>query len=341
MSPEQRDPPSPFHPGELQAQDRMGVREKIGRIAGRRIRDHMPEQHREFYAALPFVVLGAVDDRGQPWASIVAGRPGFMSTPDPRRLEIAALPLFGDPLIGTLKPGTEIGLLGMQLETRRRNRLSGRVRAAGPEGISIEVTQAFGNCPQYIQSRAVEMRPGIDAPQARKCLTASDRFDKGVGALIERSDTLFIASAYFDATAAATQGADVSHRGGKPGFIRLEDDRTFVFPDFSGNLHFNTVGNILLNPKTGFLFVDFDKSDLVYMTGHAEIVWDGADVEAFAGAERLIRFRAETVIRVEDSLPLRFRFEEYSPVLERTGSWRQTASQLCTFSAGGKFGATS
>ncbi|MFT5181596.1 MAG: putative pyridoxine 5'-phosphate oxidase superfamily flavin-nucleotide-binding protein [Alphaproteobacteria bacterium] len=321
MPQDQPETKSPFHAGELQAQERMGVRDKIGRVAGRRIRDHMPEQHREFYAALPFVLLGSVDNQGRPWASILAGRPGFMSTPDPRSLEIAATPLFGDPLKGTIKPGADIGLLGLQPETRRRNRLTGRVRAAGLERISIEVTQAFGNCPQYIQSRTVELRPEIDTPQAQRRTIQSDRFDDEVRALIERSDTLFIATAYLDEAGAAAQGADVSHRGGKPGFVRIEDDRTLVFPDFSGNLHFNTVGNILLNPKAGFLFIDFDSGDLVYMTGQAEIVWDGEDVEAFAGAERLIRFRAEKVIRVENSLPLRFRFGAYSPMLEPTGSW--------------------
>jgi predicted pyridoxine 5'-phosphate oxidase superfamily flavin-nucleotide-binding protein len=312
---------SPFHPGELQAQDRMGVREKIERVAHRRILDHMPDQHREFYASLPFVLLGAVDAQGRPWASIVAGRPGFMSSPDPRSLEIGAEPLFGDPLNGTLKPGAEIGILGIQPETRRRNRLTGRVRSAGPEGISIDISQTFGNCPQYIQTRAVELRSGIDTPQMARPVTESDKFEDNVRALIERSDTLFIATAYLEGPDTAAHGADVSHRGGKPGFVRVEDDRTLVLPDFSGNLHFNTVGNILLNPKAGFLFVDFDSGDLVYMTGKAEIVWDSEEIAAFAGAERMIRFRAEKVIRVEGSLPLRFDFGEYWPMLELTGSW--------------------
>jgi len=326
MTHEQHETARPFHPGELQAQDRMGVREKIERVAHRRILDYMPNQHREFYASLPFVLLGAVDDQGRPWASIIAGRPGFMSSPDPHNLLISGEPLFGDPLKGTLKPGTEIGLLGIQPETRRRNRLTGRVRSAAPEGISIDISQAFGNCPQYIQTRAVELLPGIDAPQMEHPATESDRFDDAVRALIERSDTLFIATAYLEGPDTAAQGADVSHRGGKPGFVRVEDDRTFVFPDFSGNLHFNTVGNLLLNPKAGFLFVDFDSGDLVYLTGQVEIVWDSEEIEAFAGAERLIRFRAEKVIRVEGSLPLRFNFGEYSPMLEPTGSWQQAAN---------------
>jgi predicted pyridoxine 5'-phosphate oxidase superfamily flavin-nucleotide-binding protein len=201
--------------------------------------------------------------------------------------------------------------------------LTGRVNSAGPEGISIDVDHTFGNCPKYIQTRAVEVRPSIDTPRAERPTTVSDRFDADVRALIERADTLFIATAYLDGPETAARGADVSHRGGKPGFVRIDDDRTFVLPDFSGNLHFNTVGNILSNPKAGFLFVDFDSGDLIYMTGQAEIVWDGAEIEAFAGAERLIRFQAEKVIRVEASLPLRFEFGEYSPNLERTGSWQQ------------------
>jgi predicted pyridoxine 5'-phosphate oxidase superfamily flavin-nucleotide-binding protein len=245
-----------------------------------------------------------------------------MSSPDARSLVIGSNPLFGDPLNGALKPGTEIGLLGIQPETRRRNRLTGRVRSAGSEGISIDISQAFGNCPQYIQTRVVELQPGINAPQTEHPVTETDRFDDAVRALIERSDTLFIATAYLEGPDTAARGADVSHRGGKPGFVRVEDDRTFVFPDFSGNLHFNTVGNILLNPKAGFLFIDFERGDLVYMTGHTEIVWDGEKIEDYAGAERLIRFRTEKVIHVEGSLPLRFRFGEFSPMLERTGSWR-------------------
>ena len=147
MDSKHADDESPFHSGEQQAQDRMGVRGKIESFARRAIRDHMPDQHREFYAMLPFVLLGTVDEQGRPWASIVAGRPGFMSSPDSRVLKIAAAPLFGDPLIDTLKPGADVGLLGIQPESRRRNRLTGRIHADGREGISIEIRQTFGNCP--------------------------------------------------------------------------------------------------------------------------------------------------------------------------------------------------
>ena len=319
---------SPFHAGEQQVQERLGVRDKIETFARRVVRDYMPDQHREFYAQLPFVLIGTVDDRGRPWASLVAKRPGFMTNPDPRTLDVAARPLFGDPLNATLKTGADVGLLGIEPETRRRNRLTGRIDSVRSDGFVVAIGQAFGNCPQYIQTRAVEVLPEADAGADEPPISRSDRFDDRTRALIERADTLFIATAYSESRDAGSQGADISHRGGKPGFVRVEDDRSFVFPDFSGNNHFNTVGNILLNPKAGYLFVDFETRDLVYMTGAADIVWEGEEVRAFAGAERLIRFRAEEVIRVEGSLPLRFDFGEYSPMLEHTGSWAQTAETI-------------
>lgn len=314
---------SPFHEGERQVQERLGVRDKIETFARRVVRDHMPDQHRDFYAQLPFVLIGSVDDQGRPWASIVAGSTGFMSTPDAKTLDIGALPLSGALLQAHLSPGQDIGLLGLQPETRRRNRLTGRIDSVRSDGFTINIDQAFGNCPQYIQTRGVDVLHGEDTSAGTPPVHRSHQFDDRTRALIESADTLFIATAYGDGRKAANQGADVSHRGGKPGFVKVDDDRTFTFPDFSGNNHFNTVGNIVLNPKAGFLFIDFEARDLIYMTGTTEIIWEGADVLAFAGAERLIRFRADEVIRVESSLPLCFDFGDYSPMLDLTGSWQE------------------
>ncbi len=319
---------SPFHKGEQTVQERLGLRDQVEAFGRRVIRNHMPDQHREFYAMLPFLLLGTVDDLGRPWASIVAGRHGFISAPDARTLTVGGRPLFGDPLNATLKPGVDIGVLGIQLETRRRNRMTGRIETVDPDGFTIGVRQAFGNCPQYIQTRTTVAAPEIGRAPTERPVSRSDRFDDQTRALIERSDTLFIATAYSDGSDAESGGVDVSHRGGKPGFVRVEGDRSFVFPDFSGNNHFNTVGNIVMNPKAGFLFADFETDDVVYLTGEAEIVWDGAEVRAFAGAERLIRFHADEVIRVEGSLPLSFDFGDYSPMLQHTGSWTQAAETL-------------
>ena len=319
---------TPFHRGELRVQERLGVRREAESQGRRIIHDHLPNQHRAFYGELPFLVIGMVDKRGRPWASLVSGRPGFLTSPDAGTLEVGAVPLSGDPLREALEPGADVGVLGIQLETRRRNRISGRISAVRYDGFTIAVAQAFGNCPQYIQTRTVEpdsdgCRSGLDA-----AVTRSDRFDGPTRALVESSDTLFIATAYADDRGAVSQGADVSHRGGKPGFVRVDNDRTFTFPDYSGNNHFNTIGNILLNPNAGFLFVDFDAGDLIHMTGTVEIIWDGEEVRAFTGAERLLRFRAEEVIRIAGRLPFRFRFGEFSPVLDRTGPRSETGEAV-------------
>ncbi|MEM1197727.1 MAG: pyridoxamine 5'-phosphate oxidase family protein [Pseudomonadota bacterium] len=312
---------SPFHEGEERVQARQGVLEKVAAFGSKLIRDHLIDQHREFYAQLPFLLLGTVDGRGRPWASIVSGEPGFLSTPNDTTLQIAAQPLEGDPLSSTLTSGAPIGVLGLQLETRRRNRMTGHVQRMGADGFSIAVDQSFGNCPRFIQTRQPiapqDVTAQVHAPETQ--------FSEAVHALIARADTLFVASAYAPDASTVAHGADVSHRGGKPGFVRIEDERSFIFPDFSGNNIFNTVGNLLLNPKAGFLFPDFETGDLVYMTGTTEIIWDGPEVEAFTGAERLIRFKADEIIHVERGLPVRFSFDAYAPNLKATGEWAQSA----------------
>ncbi len=319
---------SPFHIGEKRVQQRLGVADEIEAFARKVVRDHLPDQHRDFYRQLPFLMVGTVDEDGQPWASLIPGNPGFISSPDDQILAIAAQPLAGDPLNEILRLGAEIGLLGIQLETRRRNRATGRVSAVGDQGFEIAVGQTFGNCPQYIQTRAVQYRPPLDTSAPAPVTVRSDRLTKRMSAIIAAADTLFIATAYADSAENWAYGADVSHRGGKPGFVKIEDDHSFVFPDFRGNNHFNTVGNIELNPRVGFLFPDFRSGDLLYIAGDAEIVWSGPEVEAFQGAERLIRIAVRSTILVEDILPLTFAFDSYSPLLETVGSWDEAAAEL-------------
>ena len=88
----------------------------------------------------------------------------------------------------------------------------------------------------------------------------------------------------------------------------------------SNKIRINTLGNILLNERAGLLFMDFDTGDVLYLTGRAEIIWSGEALQAFKGAERLIRFHAEEGVRVSQSLPFGWTFQESSPVNDMTGS---------------------
>jgi ferredoxin/predicted pyridoxine 5'-phosphate oxidase superfamily flavin-nucleotide-binding protein len=123
------------------------------RFGSRVIRDYMPDQHREFYGQLPFIFVGHADKAGWPWASILFNKPGFITSSDDKTLDINALPVTGDPLADGLQPGTRLGLLGIEPPTRRRNRLAAHIVEHTDEHIHLAVDQAFGNCPQYIQTR--------------------------------------------------------------------------------------------------------------------------------------------------------------------------------------------
>lgn len=326
-----------FHAGERAVQARVGVGERMAQLGPRVIRDAMPDQHRDFFAQLPFVIVGTVDGGGQPWASVLAQPPGFVRSPDPQRLVLRAQPLPGDPLVDNLKEGVPIGLLGIEPHTRRRNRMNGVVQAVDGTGFSVQVSQSFGNCPKYIQARApVYVQAGLLAPPV---VQAAAQLDAAARCMIERADTLFIATAYAGdrAEAGPAGGVDVSHRGGKPGFVRVDADGTLTVPDFSGNFFFNTLGNIAVNPRAGLLFIDFDTGDLLYLAVAAEIVWDGPEVKAFTGAQRLLRLKVLSVRRVPAVLPLRWGPAEMSPVLAPTGRWAagSTEAVRCAAAAPG------
>ena len=111
--------PSPFHEGEQQIQAQLGVRAEIEPWARKVVRPFLPEQHRHFYSELPFLVVAARDGQGRPWATLLAGAPGFAWSPDDTTLSVGALPRPGDGLEASLEPGSDIGVLGIQLETRR------------------------------------------------------------------------------------------------------------------------------------------------------------------------------------------------------------------------------
>ena len=313
---------APFHAGERALQTLAGSREVMAAAGSRVIRDFMPDQHREFFAQLPFLIVGSMDAQLQPWASVLAAPPGFAHSPDPTHLRIDALPMAGDPLAAQLAQGASLGLLGIQPHTRRRNRMNGSVEAIDATGFTVEVQQSFGNCPKYIQAREPLFAAGQVAAPAQRI----DGLDDAARALIGRADTFFIASALpqhaavGDEADPAAQGVDVSHRGGLPGFVRVGEDGVLTVPDFNGNRFFNTLGNLSVHPRAGLLFIDFDSGDLL-VTATAEIVWNGPEVDAFEGAERLLRLRVEQVLRRPGALPLRWGGAELSPHLARMGHW--------------------
>lgn len=316
---------SPFHAGEQKVQTKVGVRDQMERKGRAVIRSFMPDQHREFFASQPFLVLSSADREGQPWASMLFGAPGFMTSDEPDLLKVEAWPTSGDPLLYGLHNGAPIGGLGIELPSRRRNRVNGRIEECRNDiGFTLRVQQSFGNCPKYIQARAPQPRLNSDRPQA---IQRNDHLVKTDIDLIGAADTFFIASRSAALDGSRSNGLDVSHRGGLPGFVQVVSDHELCFPDYKGNLLFNTLGNLLVDPRAGLLFVDFRDGTILQLSGRARVVWDVPAALALSGVERQIFLNLDCVMRRDNACPLAFDFLGYSPHLGESKANPQSSKQ--------------
>ena len=292
---------APFHEGERAAQAKAGAA-GIAEWARRAITPAMPERHREFYASLPFVVASGRDASGRLWVTALEGEPGFASARRPDSLALATRPPEGDPLHEALLDGGDIGLVGIEFATRRRNRVNGTVERADPEGLLIHVAQAFGNCPQYIHERLWKRpdEPG-EAPQPR----SSSSLDEDQVRLVREADTFFIGSGFGSAGEVPVRGLDASHRAGAPGFVEVDGASTLRFPDYSGNDYFNTIGNLLRDDSCGLLFIEFSSGRLLHVSGRASVDW-APDTRRFPQARRLVTVAIDAVRDRPGALRLRW-----------------------------------
>jgi predicted pyridoxine 5'-phosphate oxidase superfamily flavin-nucleotide-binding protein len=291
-----------FHSGELAVQERAGVRD-IAIDVGEGIVDHLPPGATDFLERRQMAVLGTVDNSGHVWASVVTGDPGFIQTIDDRTLRIVARASSSDPLFRNLATEGHAALFAPDFVSSRRVRVNGRgvIREGA---IFITTDEVYGNCRRYLQERIFvgNRKPAVTDQTASigSSLSASQQQQ------IFRTDTFFIA------TDNPERGADLSHKGGNPGFVRIVNARHIAFPDYNGNSMFNTLGNLTVNPHAGLLFIDFDSGRTLQLTGHASIDWNPERVRTFPGGERVIDFQLEQVIDTPAGFPLVAKFRQYS-----------------------------
>jgi predicted pyridoxine 5'-phosphate oxidase superfamily flavin-nucleotide-binding protein len=251
-------------------------------------------------------------------ATVLTGAPGFIQSPDPVTLTVAALPRAGEPGAELFGAGRPFGALGLDFATRRRNRANGTIVKAGEGGLTLHILQSFGNCPQYIQTRTVEAAAASSTPAEAIAFPTSE-----VLAQIAKADTMFVATN----AGGENGGVDISHRGGLPGFVKVEGD-VLTIPDFRGNRFFNTLGNLVLDPRAALLFVDFETGDLLHLQGRAAIDWEPMQGEWPEGVQRQWRFKVERAWRRPAALPLHWTFGDYSPVTLNTASWNAVTAKI-------------
>ena len=291
---------TPFHDGEIQVQLRAGVREKAEKAA-RIIRDHMPDQHRIFFEhSGTLMMAGILDTNGHPWATPFLGAKGFVRSPSPNILQIKSRPLAAQSEYVKLTDGDKIGLLGIELSTRRRNRANGFVQNIDGDELTIFVEQSFGNCAKFIQQRDMDLLESYTiVPNISPLIINDSRFQTAMA----QTDTLFIATRTQQLDENTSNGADVSHRGGLPGFARLVGDELYV-PDFAGNNFFNTFGNIISDSRVGIFIPNFIDNEVYWIQGRAEILWGGENIEPHSDALRTLKVTISHVFASDGSQPL-------------------------------------
>lgn len=282
-----------FHSGELKLQTRVGVRGIADRVA-KGIHRTVPEAAGAFLEERNLVVLATTDAENRPWASLLTGPAGFVRRVDEHTVRIDAVPASGDPLGLNLTTGSLTGLMAPDFATRRRIRINGRLEATN-RAILIHVDQAYSNCPKYIQLRE---------PAQDRTRTSPRLVGHSLSLLARQRDWIRRADTFFIATLVPGEGADASHRGGMPGFVKVENQE-LSWPDYPGNAMFNSLGNIVKYPRAGILVPDFETGSTLQMTGSATI--------DDTGAELWVRFRPDEVVEITDVLPQRLRLVEYSP----------------------------
>ncbi|KAH8806134.1 hypothetical protein F5884DRAFT_886701 [Xylogone sp. PMI_703] len=325
-----------WHPGELALQQKLNYADGI-RDHWTHIENGMREQHRIFHTSnLPFIPITTIDDYGRPWGSIVAGATGeigFVKSPDINTLTVNARLWEGDPLVDTVRAsikskdqqtGTSERFLtaglGIEFPTRRRNKFAGRIRGVRPGTtdldceLDLQVTQAVGNCPKYINIRKLVSCPDTHSSVAYQKLSMEDseRLPDELIKFITDADTVFIASVYKSEVSPYPVEKYPSHagmnaRGGLPGFMRVSpsDGRTVVLPDYSGNRFLSTLGNIEVTKLAGLTVVSFTTGDILYLTGIAQVLVGPQALDIMPRQACITTIKTTGYTFVCDALPVR------------------------------------
>lgn len=334
-----------FHEGELAIQKTLRVSHDENPTW-----QGLHTRYDERIIASPLIALGALDNMGRPWMTVVGGSAGFARRSRPEShlpvLDVQSLvSTMHDPVIGSLfgldssqdpkdascwiskgdiekGEGKMMAGLSIDLATRDRVKFGGRLYtgtlstatnrgtrlAAGVADMHIQVyvDESLGNCPKYLNKKAI--RPHTPSPKSRDSDTV---LSQKVLHLLNKADLFFISS---------TDGKsmDVNHRGGPPGFVRVmannsKDGVTLIFPEYSGNRLYQTLGNLHVQKQAGICIPDFDTGNVLYLTGTTQILVGSEAARILPHTKLAVKFAVVHKWFVEDALSFRGDVIDYSP----------------------------
>ncbi|KAG0316533.1 hypothetical protein BGZ99_006837 [Dissophora globulifera] len=341
-----------WHDGERKIQDLLHVREAV-EGASRIFRPYLTHQQEHFVAGLKYIYLGTLDKEGRPWVSMVTGPRGFMGNSQGLTLEVKTIMPPSDPIFANLNRGEvcrngshKFGGISIDFTNRRRNKINGAAFPAeilvadeetGELHVRFTVEQTIGNCPKYVTIRKMGPTKGyarhLDSVEKPPALAASGGYDgpelsEEAKAVIHQADCLFLSTRYIDDDLPdQTSGMDCNHRGGNPGFAQLRGNK-IIFPDYSGNRFFNSLGNLIHDNRIGLLFVNFDNGDLLHVTGRAELFFGKEAQEHYPHSKLCILVTVDDHFLRKDALPFTMSTKELSPYNPAVPSGHNNAADL-------------
>lgn len=270
-----------------------------------------------FLSQCQLIILGSLDSQHRPWTSLVAGYPGFAKGLNTEYLAISGRVPVGDPILENLELAGErmVSGLGTNLAARRRVKFFGRVtdgmskvqRDDGKLQAVLRIEQTLGNCPKYITTRQVAFIPEAASTRPeRPTEIPGSPLSRAALALIQTADIFFIT------TRNGETDMDTNLRGGPSGFVRLLPSSsictptTIIWPEYSGNRLYQTLGNLAVNPEAGLTFPDFVTGNVLYLTGTTEIITFETGLQDILPRSNLaVKFTIQESRYLEDILPVR------------------------------------
>lgn len=199
--------------------------------------------------------------------------------------------LFGTMMAGALQ--VDEAESDSAIETERTGR-------TGTAQLVFQVSQSLGNCPKYLNKKTI-----TGCPTSRPRLVSdSPVLTKEAIDHVHAADIFFIASR-------GPEDMDCNHRGGPPGFVRVEpqqdksDGSVLVWPEYSGNNLYQTLGNIMHDPSVGVVIPNFATGDVLYLSGHAEVLISRAAADVITKSKLAVRLRVKHARYVKEGLMFR------------------------------------
>ncbi|KAK8023084.1 Ferredoxin reductase-type FAD-binding domain protein [Apiospora marii] len=298
----------------------------------------------------PLVAFGALDRAGRPWTTIWGGEAGFCRPVAQGVLGVrgTAVDAQYDPVLNTLfgegaggiqdgevvrpEGGKVMSGLSIDLETRDRVKLAGRLVAGAvsltaQDGaladlqMAFQVTESLGNCPKYLNKKRIV--PHVPRPQLLSQGQHQPLPDEAIE-LVHKADLFFISSKHGapagsnESSSSEAESMDTNHRGGPAGLVRVfrndaSEGVALVYPEYSGNRLYQTLGNLQADPAVGLAVPDFATGDVLYLTGRASILVGDRAAAYLPRCKLAVRIDVRDHRFVRDGLPFRGSVVDYSP----------------------------